>query len=453
MTSLVVLLPASGRLAAEAWDTVPLMFARLGRAGEVLEQGQAVVEALPRSDLTVLMLSACDTLLLKAALPPVTGARLQRTLPNVVEEHLVQDPQRCHICVDPDAAPDGARCLAVVDRDWLASLTETFGREGRGRLKVVPLIRCVPLPRPMEPPLAVESADAREALLVEQGSADTLEAQRADEGAGESPAETRSVLIVRYPGAGSAEGEVGEPVEIIVRQGQLGMGLEVDVSRVQATMAGIVQRGPVDIHVLSPAVPLVSGPELVVPGAGVISLADVAGAALACRFDLCQFDFARAARAMRGAKRWWQWSAALAGAAVIVALVALNVHWLQLWHQRDALNAQMADVLKKSFPEISVVMDPQAQMVSQLKRLSSQSGALREDDYLVEAAELSHALGPVPSASISALDYSNGTLSVTFRRGTTVDADGFRTRLAANGLSGREEDGKWMLASAAQRRP
>ncbi|PLZ01743.1 hypothetical protein CY652_13735 [Burkholderia sp. WAC0059] len=488
MISLVVLLPPSATAAQQTWASAPLAYVRVAAAGRIVDQGVAVAAELPHSDMTVVVVSACDTLLLKATLPPVTGPRLQRVLPNMVEDQLVQDAQRCHICVDPVPAPEGGHYIAVVDREWFASVIAAFTLEGRGRLKVVPLTRCVPLPHGEGTPAGGTDASATQAVTEKEPAlalvetAGPVQTETADGGepvmpsaAGEAAGvvtmdevggQPASALVVRYPAA-MAGSETSVIVEVVLRQGGLGLGLEVDERRLPATLDRMVQRAPTDLYELSAAAPDVVGaardeghaidPEPVlrpVPeraGLAVLPLGALAEAAMACRLDLCQFEFARSGRGSKGAKRWWQWAAGLSGAAVVLALTAVNVHWFQLMHRRDALNAQMVAVLKTTFPDISVVVDPQAQMVSRLKGLANASGALRADDFVVEAAALSRALPPVPSTSISMLDYSNGSLSVTFRPDATVDADGLRKRLASNGLSARQEDGKWILASAISR--
>jgi general secretion pathway protein L len=56
-------------------------------------------------------------------------------------------------------------------------------------------------------------------------------------------------------------------------------------------------------------------------------------------------------------------------------------------------------------------------------------------------------LGSIPSSAIAGLDYNSNSLDVTFKPGTTVDSDGFTQRLAAQGLSAQEDNGKWSIRS------
>ncbi|HEY1611629.1 MAG TPA: type II secretion system protein GspL, partial [Paraburkholderia sp.] len=176
----------------------------------------------------------------------------------------------------------------------------------------------------------------------------------------------------------------------------------------------------------------------------------VAREALACRFNLCQFAFSRAGRAGlgRGGLRHWRTALGLVGAAALVSIVAVNVQWFQLRHRRDAINAEMTSLVKASFPGAPIVLDPHAQMALGLKRLAQADGELRPDDFLTLAAALARALPPVASTALAGLDYSDGAFDVTFKPGTEIDEEGLKRRLAAQGLSAQEENGKWTLKSA-----
>jgi general secretion pathway protein L len=176
----------------------------------------------------------------------------------------------------------------------------------------------------------------------------------------------------------------------------------------------------------------------------------VAREALACRFNLCQFAFAHAGRVRpgEGGLRRWRVALGFAGAAVVVSIVAVNVQWFQLRHRRDALNTEMMQLVKEALPGATVVLDPHEQMAAELKRMRQAGGELRPDDFLALAAALSRALPPLPSTALAGLDYSDGALDVTFRPGTEMDEDALTRRLATQGVSALEDNGKWTLKSA-----
>jgi general secretion pathway protein L len=470
MSSLIVLLPSSDVLGPGGWEAVPMPFVLLDRKGEVTRTGRVPFESLPKAGGTILVVAARDTLLLNAQLPQVTGSRLRRALPNVVEEHLIQDAQRCHIAIDPTAAESGERCLAVIDRDWFASILARFGEAGHRRLRAVPLIHCIPA---VEPPSAGEAGEEH----VEEAPEIATEAS---DDAGPVAA-IASVLVVRHRGDSLSSGENTPDdgwVELALRQDALGFGMSVNAAQLDATLDELARRQPLMVYSLAidgdPKRNAGSRSETgIEPGPGVVAfvsgrsnrnraglsaehvlpLARVASMALACRFNLCQFEFANAGRARPGAGGLKPWRVALGflGATVLVSIVAVNVQWFDLRHKRDALTAQMTQRVKDAFPGVAIVLDPHEQMTRELKRLRVSAGEVGGDDFLVLAAELAHALNPIPSTSIAEMNYGGGVLDVTFKPGTEVDEDGLKRRFAANGLSAQEDEGKWTIKPAPSR--
>jgi general secretion pathway protein L len=551
MSSLIVLLPSAEAQAAAAdgVDAMPMRFALIDRSGETVRVGNVPLAELPRAVTTVLVVAARDTLLLKIALPPVTGPRLRRVLPNVVEEHLIQDAQSSHIAVGPDADPQGERSAAIVDRDWFAGVIERFAAAGHRKLRAVPLIHCIPLldvPQAAEPVTEVQREEAKvaagEAEAAFQSEEDVSEEDASSAAENEAEANTdlaASALIVRHGirrrlnseasnngksavsdeaiDAASADSTVSgeseeEHLEVAVRQGELGFGMTIRATQLDATIAELAKRQPLVVYSLAfeatgeqsanshvkagqsaathaagqnasrnepqfnaqaaadgaiARAPHAAADRAVVraPHAAASSLSSTLTAfplaaltlpwptlardALACRFDLCQFEFANGGRSRAGAGGLKPWRIAIGfvAAALIVSLVAINVQWIQLRHRRDALNAQMTELVKSAFPDATVILDPHAQMAAGLARLRSAAGELRADDFAVLAAGLSRALGSIPSSAIAGLDYNSNSLDVTFKPGTTVDSDGFTRRLAAQGLSAQEDNGKWSIRS------
>jgi general secretion pathway protein L len=520
MSSLIVLLPSSDVLGPGGWVQAPMSFALFGRKNEVRDIGQAPFEALPVADTTVLVVAARDTLLLNAKLPPVTGPRLLRVLPNVVEEYLIQDSQACHIAIDPAVLDSGERCLAVLDRTWFASVIERFARAGHRRLRAVPLVHCIPVPEASAqqqsatasnelPQAGATIADALQGALPRTGGEAVTSdltsnlagelapgvgaagdpAKDAVDGAGlAAPQTMASVLIVRRDRVDEANAHDHKNcwVELALRQGALGFGLSVNAAQLDATLAELAQRLPLTVYSLDSAAGTEPGVAHMVGqtvehgvergvepaghadiGAGEsllmqtspawrergVSLATVASDALVCRFDLCQFEFSNAGRNRLGAGGFKPWRAALAfvGASLLISIVALNVQWLQLRHRRDTINAQMAVLVKAAFPDTRVILDPHAQMASELTRLSDRMGELHAKDFLALSGDLAQALGPISSASIAELNYSGGALDVTFKPGTDIDEDGLKRRLEAHGLSVQEDSGKWTLKPTQSR--
>ncbi|MDQ7981652.1 type II secretion system protein GspL [Paraburkholderia sp. SARCC-3016] len=490
MSSLIVLLPSADAHAAsaEGVDAMPMPFALLDRSGEITRAGYAALAGLPRAPSTVLIVAARDTLLLKVNLPPVAGPRLRRVLPNVVEEHLIRDAQNSHVAVGPDSDQQGERYAAVVEREWFAGVIERFTAAGHRKLRAVPLVHCIPLPEALQ--AADQHADEvqREEVGIEAGERDALFEPQQDvpedpnhAAANEAEANTvlaASALIVRHnirrrlnaeanrideakaveqaiDGSASADTTIAsgneEHIEIAVRQGMLGFGMTIRAAQLDATIAELAKRQPLAVYSLALEEASPHSPSTAFPLAALtLPWPSLARDALACRFDLCQFEFANGGRSGVGAGglKPWRFAIGFVAAALIVSLVAINVQWIQLRHRRDALNAEMTELVKSAFPDATVILDPHAQMATGLARLRSAAGEPRPDDFAVLASSLSRALGSIPSSAIAGLDYNSNALDVTFKAGTTVDSDGLTRRLAAQGLSAQEDNGKWSIRSA-----
>ncbi|MBC8750754.1 MULTISPECIES: type II secretion system protein GspL [Paraburkholderia] len=479
MSSLIVLLPSSDMGVANGGAMMP--FALFDREGKALRAGLAAMDALPRAHVTVLILVARDALLLNVTLPPVTGARLRRILPNVVEEFLIQDAQRSHIAIDPTPQDSGVRCAAVVDREWFASVIERFTGAGHRRLRAVPLIHCIPLlTAALSPPSMESPAQLQDVTATERPAA----SEEPEGGGAEVGRDVASALIMRRDRVLPESAESQESpeshddtqwVELALRQGALGFGASVPAVQLDATIAELAKRQALMVYSL--AVGADDGGPPVNPDAEsgkhrgdekvtrasepahlgtdfplathVLPWVSVAREALACRFDLCQFEFANAGRSRPGAGGLKPWRVALGfvAASLVVSIVAVNVQWFELRHRRDALNAQMTQLVKTAFPGTTVILDPHAQMGAELARLRRAAGELRSDDFLAIATGVAHALGPVPSSAIAGLDYNGGALDMTFKPGTTIDSDGLKRRLTAQGLSAQEDNGKWTVKS------
>lgn len=462
MSSLIVLLPSSDVLAPGGWDVTPMPFALLGRRGDVMEVGHKGFDSLPKAGETVLVVAARDTLLVNAKLPPITGSRLRRLLPNVVEEHLIQDAQCCHVAIDPAKGSTDERCLAVIDRKWFASVLERFAQGGHRAVRAVPLIHCIPLSVRIE-----GSAKA-------EGTADTASESSEDDNA----ERIASVLIVRrsrLDGAVPAASDVDDEwIELALRQGALGFGMSVNAAQLDATLQELAHRRPLWIRSLTAepaAVPSIEAASSRRSSPGVadafpdepflqdvgfeeegqtLHVVTLARLALACRFNLCQFELAGAGRGRfgEGGLKPWRLPLGFLVASLVVSIVALNVQWWRLRERRDALLTQMTQMVKTAFPGSPIVLDPHEQMALDLRRLKVTVGALRTDDFLALAASVAHALGPIPSTSIDEINYSGVSLELTFKAGTELDKDAFRHRLATSGLSAQEDDGKWAIRSA-----
>ncbi|SAK39683.1 type II secretion system protein L [Caballeronia catudaia] len=447
MSTLIVLLPPRDpAVRSEEWHLPDLPFLLLDKRGEPQRAGRAALGLLPRATSTVLIVAARDTLLLAASVPPLKGPRLRQALPNVVEDQLIQDPQTCHIAVDPVDLADGKRVVAVIDRGWFRFVLGAFSGAGHRNVKAVPAMRCLPVPVCAAP---VEEGEEEEKAVPPTPFIAGLFGQVVST----APALMGGV-------AAPAPAASGAPrIEIAIARGEraaLGEGLALPADSIEATLSALAGDRPVTLYSLVDLPgdePRLSGSRnaaAVLAGAQPIAFEALARNAVASRFDLCQFEFAAQPwRLDRATVRRLRVPIALVAASVIVSIIGINVQWLQLARQRDAIGAQMTELLLNAFPKTTVVLDAPDQMSRNLDRLRVASGQLSPSDFLSLADGLARSLGPVPVNGVAGLDYRDRHLEVTFKPETKVDPD-LSKRLAANGLNGSIDSntGKWTIRSA-----
>ncbi|WP_025598125.1 type II secretion system protein GspL [Burkholderia sp. WSM2230] len=479
MSTLIVLLPPRDpAVPSQEWQLPDLPFVLLDKSGRTQRAGRSALALLPRATSTVLMVAARDLLMMPATLPPLRGPKLRQALPNIVEDQLIQDPQTCHIAVDPQPAAGGRQVLAIVDRGWFRFICEAFSAAGHRSLRAVPVTRCLP-EAPLAAPLEVaETVSAAEPALAGAGPAagtparDTAPGRRAANASSDAAPEVvpevapevvpmvAAVLgtVVQTAPAMLLEGAVesGTPrVELAIARGAQGEGLAVPASAVNATLAALAGATPVSLYMLTevpgnePGLGASSPARLAahVHGASPLPFEQLARRALSCRFDLCQFEFASQPwRLDRATLRRLRLPVLLAAGALLVAIVGANVQWLMLSRQRDAINTQMTELLLNAFPKTTVVLDAPDQMSRQLQQLRVAAGQLSPDDFLSLADGLARSLPPVPVNGIAALDYHDRRLDVTFKPEVKLDPD-FAKRLARNGLNGAVDSntGKWTI--------
>jgi len=462
LSTLIVLLPPRDpAVPSQEWQLPELPFLLLDKSGRTQRAGRSALALLPRASTTVLMVAARDLLMMPATLPPLRGPRLRQALPNIVEDQLIQDPQTCHIAIDPQPVAGGKQLLAIIDRGWFRFICESFSAAGHRSLRAVPVTRCLPQALAIDKPAAkvAEMATAGEPVMagVAGGAASAPDdAPVLPMVAAVLGAVVQTAPAMLLEGAVDTAGERTVPrVELAIARGMQGEGLAVPANAVNVTLGALAGAAPVSLHMLTempgnePSLATNSPARLAahIHGASPLPFEQLARRALECRFDLCQFEFASQPwRLDRATLRRLRLPVLLALGALVVAIVCANVQWLMLSRQRDAINTQMTELLLNTFPKTTVVLDAPGQMSRQLQQLRVAAGELSPDDFLPLADGLARSLAPVPVNGIAALDYHDHRLDVTFKPEVKVDPD-FSKRLARNGLNGAIDSntGKWTI--------
>jgi general secretion pathway protein L len=468
LSTLIVLLPPRDpAVPSQEWQLPELPFVLLDKSGRTQRAGRSALALLPRANLTVLMVAARDLLMMPATLPPLRGPKLRQALPNVVEDQLIQDPQTCHIAVDPQPVAGGRQLLAIIDRGWFRFIVEAFSTAGHRSLRAVPVTRCLPqaataLDVPVEVAETVSAGEPLAASSAGAGVATSLPgvAPVVAPGLASVTPMVAAVLgaVVQTAPAMLLEGMVESTtprVELAIARGVQGEGLAVPATAVNATLAALAGAAPVSLYMLTevpgnePSLAPNSPARLAahIHGASPLPFEQLARRALECRFDLCQFEFASQPwRLDRATLRRLRLPIVLAVAALVIAIIGANVQWMMLSRQRDAINTQMTELLLNTFPKTTVVLDAPDQMSRQLQQLRVAAGELSPDDFLSLADGLARSMSPVPVNGIAGLDYHDRRLDVTFKPEVKLDPD-FAKRLARNGLSGAIDSntGKWTI--------
>lgn len=368
-----------------------------------------LAELARKAQRTVAILAASDVTLLRVKLPPIPAARLKAALPNLVEDQLMSDPAEC-VVVGGDKADD-LLTVAVVNRNWLEVIDRTLVALGARKVTAVPAQLCLPLPP---------------------------------------------------DGVAAAVTEYGMEVEVAVRlDRQHGLGLpvfaelpEMAPAEVLQALAAVVPGAPVTLHVPQAQLPRYEDTLRVVPELQErIRLVPDTWSDWIEGADRGTINLLSGLGASSGPKmnwRPWRWPLALAAAVLLVNIVALNVDWLRMRREADALQASMLQSYKSAFPKETVIIDPLAQMRQKIAAAQRGSGQVAPDDFIALTSAFSEAwsgAGQTPQA-IAGIDYRDRSLSVKLKPGTNVSPEQVQTALASRNLSlSQPSAGVWQIRS------
>jgi len=378
-------------------------FALVGDGGVIEQQGEGPLRNLGdlvgTSRRVVLLLAGADVTLLSVQAPPLSGARLKAALPGLVEEHILGDPLDSVLVAAPEQ-PDGTRPIAVADRDWLEAIVRALLAQGARAVAAIPAQLCLPL-QPGSVAAAIEGAELTLRQGLFQGFGLALEAtpavvlQTARAFSGDAP------LVLYVPPA-----QLGE-YQALAQEAGPGITLEADdwAHWIAASR--------------STALDLVGG-------------------------------LGAAGSPVRDWRRW-RWPIRLAGLAVAVNLIGLNVDWLRLKREADTVRQSMIQTYRQVYPRETTILDPVLQMRQHIARARAGSGEVGPDEFTYLAAAFGDAAqssGRQPS--ITSIEYRERALSVKVKPETADPGliGQLRTALAARGLGLQETaPGSWVIRS------
>ena len=391
---LIIALPHSTSQAAAGYahvhsDGHSVQRSATGAAATLSAHAGEVVAVVPHSRLAWL----------RVQLPPAShGTRLQSVLQGLLEDRLLDDPQQLHMVLAPDAETTarlgGQTLVAVCDKPWLREALAPLQAAGLTVQRIVPELS------PSDQPVlqVMGEPDQSHSLLCHASGVTTLPP---------NTAQWRAFAELSQ-----------DDLQI---QAEPAM-----VARVQSTL----QRQPV----------LQSAAQRWVKSSQ-------------SAWNLAQGEWAqgRAQRAQRFVLDAWQ-SLLHAPACRplrwgLVSLVALQVLGLNAmaWQESRALDAQQAslqNILKSTFPSVTLVIDAPLQMQREVDALQQKSGTATGTDLEPLLGALASLLPP--GKTPEHIRYANHALRV---QGVALDDNPTgMTRLKALGLSLRQDgNDTWVL--------
>jgi general secretion pathway protein L len=386
----------AGTQGTSAIQTIPLALALAMRGRPLRTATASLSELAPQVtqvSQVVLLLAASDVTLLRIAVPPLSATRLRAALPSLIEEFVIGDTAECAIAAGAEA--DGQRLIAVCDRDWLKNWIDALRQSGARRIHVLPISLCLPSPNSHLSAALFQYAHRYELAL----------------------------RLSDHEGIGLAV-DVDDEIQ-----------LPNAVARLIVTLAG---NHPVSLSVPAAQVALFEK-WIDVEQLSQITLTEQQWSDWIAASAKVSVDLISAFEGnQRAAFPWreWRWPIALAAAASLVNIAAINADWWRLRSEGQQLRDEITDIYRRSFPNETVVLDPLAQIKQKIAASRQASGQLNTSDFVVLAAALGEVWREAGNdlRAIDALDYRDGTLTIKLKKTAQVSLAAMRSLLATREL-------------------
>lgn len=420
LSTLYIRLPSKAAAdSAPHWIALACPFALVSHGEAIEREGVTPLsdlsETVAKAQRVVLLLAASDVTLLRVQVPPLSPSRLRAALPHLVEDQLMSDPAECIVVAGP--ATDGLRTIAVVNRGWLEILTKTVSTFGARNIAAVPAQLCLPH----------QSGVVSAAVNGQDANLD---------------------LTLRL----SEQDGIGLPI--------MPEKPESAAHDVVQAICALVPKSPVTLYVPPPELRSYQDKVEAMPALEqrITVYADnwsrwIAGAKHAA------LDLTAGTDAGAGPKtdwRAWRWPIALASAALLINIIGLNIDWLRMKREANALSAAMTQTYRATYPNETVIVDPIAQMHQKIAAAQHDAGQVAPDDFTALAASFGEAWGQVAQApdrknaalGIAALEYRDRSLIVRLKADGALPTDQMKAALAARNLSlSQPTEGVWQIRS------
>jgi general secretion pathway protein L len=406
MSVLVIQIPPRARLssrhAAEPATKPPAEFDYvLSNDGlTVTSSGRCARALLPRADSLLALLADADVSWHRALVPKAPAVKMRAALAGTLEEVLLDDEEKVHFALAPQATPGQAGWVAAIHKSWLAAVLAELESGGRVVDRVLPSSApgdgasghfFLETPGDTSPLLALVHADGAACLRTSGSLARAL-----------LPPESATMRWTASPAAaGAAERWLGSPVNV---------------------------------------------------------LGDAERALQAARssWNLRQFDLAprhRGTLALREALRrllspaWRPVRFALIG-LLVVQLLGLNLYALRQQNAVDAKRVEMTALLRSAHPGIRAVIDPALQMRRETENLRAAAGRAGDGDLEVLLGAAA-AAWPDSQGPVQTLRFEPGKLTLMAPGWGEPQVAQFRERLRPAGFAVEMAEGRLTLSRAA----
>ena len=406
MSTLVIQLAARARLRARSPGSAEpdavrpqrdYAFALSADGNTISAQDECAATLLPAADSVALVLAESDVAWHRIALPKAPLARLRAALAGVLEDALLEDADKVHFAVAPQAVPGAPTWIAVVDKPWLQAELAALERAN------VFVDRVLPQTWPDDPPSAhfATAAGADESPWLHWAHADGVAALRLQGGL------ARQLLPQPLPPG-------------------------THVSATPAAVAAAEQWLDMPVIVMTPA--------------------ERALRATHSLWNLRQFDLARRSRGIRALRDTLRrvqspaWRPLRWGLAALVAtqLVGLNAWAWDLRSQVDERRSAEVALLQSAFPQVRAVLDAPVQMRREVAQLRAAAGKPDEGDLepLLQAAA---AAWPSERAAVEQLRFEPGRLTLGAANWSPQQIEQFRAQLRPQGLQVESVEGRLVV--------
>jgi general secretion pathway protein L len=332
----------------------------------------------------------------QTTLPRLPPQRWRQALPGLLEEQLLSDPDQLHMALAPGAQSAAPTLVAVLNKAWLKEVMATLEALGRRVQRIVPEFE-------PGPPTLYLLGQPDHARLVQT--------------------DAQGVLVM----------PLAQPVRDGLGHWMKAMGPLPDTAWAEP--------------------PLVEQAQLALnQNVQLLPIAQRLWQAAQSDWDLAQFEWAASGtqrwrqRAWRTFGQLWQapgWRPLRWG---LLSLLVVNLLGLQLWswQEQERLQSQKASieaVLRSSFPQVKVIIDPLAQMQREVQSLALVSGSPDAGDLGVMLSALAESGAP-PARRVN---YSPGQLQLSDWPLTAQQLTALQASLTLRGYALQGAGQQWQL--------